>query len=187
MMALVKLFNAVRDEFACDGTPCEVRFGWTEPAKQVSGNRVLFSPGDGRGNVGKHGARRDTGMSAFPRSLSTLREQCQVFVVGASTGTEAEQYTLTRELYDAFFRACYLAAHGTFNVIDLRWLPERKERRFGATLVATLEIEAAIPDSPFDGLTPDADASGASLTLQSELDSADDDAGTITEIEVDPA
>ena len=151
LFALPELFDAVVARFALDATAAEQVFGWREPAQHPeSATRITWVPGDESGSAGEiRGARNPGG---DPRSLATLGELFTVRLSAydpASPEDERTQYIATRALYDAWFRAVHLAAHGTFRVQSLDWNTSKNERRHGAELVCVCEIEALIPDAPY--------------------------------------
>jgi hypothetical protein len=83
---------------------------------------------------------------------------------------ERQQYLSCRELYDAWFRAVYKAAVGTFRIESSEWIVDKLERRHGAAIRVVLSIEAMVPDAEL--VTADADGLSADLEL-SELDQTD--------------
>jgi len=156
-LALEWLFDTVVQRFAAEG-PANVRqlFGWRFVAQHHTGARIVWVPGDSVGGVGRFGPARDPG--GDPRSLGTLHETYHV-VISANDPTQPEnerlQYRATRLLFDAWFRAVHLAAHGVYAIDRPEWIVERLERRFGAALRVTGSIQAKIPDSAPTG--PDYD------------------------------
>lgn len=148
-LALEQLFSDVVARFAGDGTACANLFGWRAPAQQVIGPRIAWVPGDASGTVGQDGPARNPGRN--PRSIGTLRELFQC-VISSSDPTDPEnellQYRATRLLRDAWHRAVYLAARGTFQIRSEAWLIDKNERRFGTALRIVCEIESMIPDEP---------------------------------------
>lgn len=147
VLALPRLFDAVVARFAADATVAPCVFGWRERNKRSGlARRIVWTPGD-EGDVGSLGAARSPG--ANPRSLGTLHERFTVDIE-AQDATNAEneraQYQIVMELFDAWWRAVYLAAHGTVAVESVVWVTDTKERRFGATLRAVCTIDHMIPD-----------------------------------------
>lgn len=150
-LALPVLFDAVVARFKLDSTDAENVFGWRQPQKhKVRESRIVWVPGDIGGSAGEIRAARNPGGN--PRSLATLGE---LFTVHVSANdpqfpeNELGQYQATRLLYDAWYRAVYLAAHGTFSVQSLEWNVTKNERRHGAGLICVCEVEALVPDSPY--------------------------------------
>jgi hypothetical protein len=165
-LALPKLLDDVVERFALEGpwvvtpapaaeppvvgVPVPNLFGWRSKAKQlVTGTRIVWIPGDdASGNVGKLAPARHPGRN--PRPLHTLHELCTVYIV-ANDATAAEderkQYEATRLLYDAWLRAVYRAAHGTYEIVSSSWVTDKLERRFGATLRVLISVEAMVPDA----------------------------------------
>jgi hypothetical protein len=84
-----------------------------------------------------------------------LRELCTVYITAqdpADPENEQAQYHIVRMLHDAWYRAVYHTAHGTFWIRSEAWETKRSERRHGATLRVVFEILAPIldrlPDPP---------------------------------------
>ena len=158
--ALPLLFDAVVGRFELEDTNAANLFGWREPQKhKLERARIVWVPGDPGDNVGELGAARNPGNN--PRSLATLRELFTVYVSDRDPQfpeDERKQYEATRALYDAWYRAVYLAAHGTFLVTSLTWNTTKNERRHGAELVCVCWIEAMIPDAPYTLAPPDTEA-----------------------------
>lgn len=155
-LALEKLYNDVVARFALDGTVCTNAFGWQVPAQQVIGNRIAWVPGDPSGNAGVDAPPRNPGRN--PRSLGTLRELFHVIISGSDTSdlnNELLQYKATRLLRDAWHRAVYLSAYGTFQIRAETWLTEKKERRYGTALRVVCELESMVPDEVQTGAPVD--------------------------------
>lgn len=150
-LALEHLFNEVLARFAQDGTHVPNSFGWKEKAKHGANNRIVWYPGKpGDGEAGKHAPASKQPIN--PRSVATLLEvfTCEIQGYDANaTDNEMAQYKATRLLYDAWFRAVYLAAYGTFTIETLNWDRTKTERQHGAMLVAVCTIQAMIPDAAF--------------------------------------
>ena len=158
-LALVDLITNVTAQFVADGLVIEQAFGWREPARQTRGlPAIVWTPGDPSGDLGKMGAPRFPGRVPN-RPLATLRElfTCQI---GAHDATDPEnelkQYDATHKLFDAWWRAIYLSAHGTVEMMSARWIVAKNERRRGATIRAVCAIQAMIPDSAISsvGIVP---------------------------------
>lgn len=148
-MALTHLYDSVRDRFAYEGTSVPQTFGWREPPRQLTGDqRIVWVPGDPAGVVGEIAGARSPGQN--PRPLATLDELFTVHITGldpAQPESERHQYEAARLLYDAWFRAVYLAAHGAFAQLSATWVIERaNERRRGATMRVVASVSAVIPD-----------------------------------------
>lgn len=163
ILALEKLHDDCVARFALDGTfgdvaPSDVfaqkanPFGWREANRQGVGARIVWIPGDDpTGNLGvlnapKYPNRLDPG-----RPLATLEELFTIYITSsdASTGKrndERAQYHIVRLLYDAWWRAAYLAAHGTIRVVSQGWITDKNERRAGAGIRLVGAIQAMIPD-----------------------------------------
>jgi len=169
VLSLPHLFDAVLARFALDGTAVPMAFGWREPGQQRVGNRIVWVPGDPSGELGAMLPAKYPGGN--PRALATLEELFTVEISGADVSAgqqenERAQYIATRLLYDAFIRALYLAAHGTYRVVKVSWITLKKERRYGAAIRAVIALQAPIADvartvAPVD--------TGASIDLH-ELD-----------------
>lgn len=167
ILALEKLHDDVVARFALDGTfgdPLPIPaapdklaaaanpFGWREANRQGVGARIVWVPGDNpSGNLGvlappKYPGRLDPG-----RPLATLEELFTVYITSADrSGHKAEneraQYHVVRLLYDAWWRAVYLAAHGTVRLVSQEWITDKTERRAGAGIRVVGAIQAMIPD-----------------------------------------
>ena len=151
VFALPRLFDLVEARFAGDLTTAEQTFGWRTPQRhKASSARIAWVPGDPSGGVGPMLPARNPG--GDPRSLATLGELFTVYISATDATApedERKQYEATRALYDAWYRAVYLAARGTFEVQSLDWNVSKNERRHGAELVCVCAIEAKIPDAPY--------------------------------------
>lgn len=149
ILAIENLIAKVRDQFAAEGTEAVQLFGWRAAAEHVEGDRVVWTPGDLTGKVGKTIGAKQPGR--YPRSLGTLQELFTVSISAAdSSNAEDEQlqYRAAWLLRLAWFRAVYHAAHGTYTIIDEVWDRDRKVRSFGATLQVVIALEAALLDVP---------------------------------------
>jgi hypothetical protein len=148
-LALEQVFDAVVSRFAGEGTNADNYFGWRAPAQQKLRDRLVWIPGDPGGRAGKDAPPRNPGRN--PRPIGTFQELCTI-EISASDATDPEnerlQWKATRLLRDAWHRAVYLAAHGTFQILDESWILTQKERRFGTALRVLLSIESMIPDAP---------------------------------------
>lgn len=156
ILALERLYNEVTARFKLEGTDAVNLFGWKTPAqKLVTGNRITWVPGDPSGQIGDLAAPKQPGR--VPRSLGTLNElfTCEITAVDRTAlENELAQYKAARLLFDAWYRAVYLAARGTFVVKRNEWLIDKKERRFGATIRVVTIIEGMIPDDAVTLVAP---------------------------------
>jgi hypothetical protein len=176
-LALEKLFDDVTARFALDGLSVPNLFGWRPPPEKLTlGNRIIWTPGDI--DDGTFGEVTALGVQPGrnPRSLATVLETFTVQILAADTASpelERAQYKAVRLLYDAWYRACWLAAHTTFLVVDQRWLIEKKERRYGAGLRILCTVQAMVPDvaatDATQGLGVEADLTTIELSV-SETD-----------------
>jgi hypothetical protein len=148
MFAVTYLFDNVVARFQDEGTQVPNLFGSREPAKKlVTGNRITWVPGDPNGALGAMLPAKQPGRN--PRPLMTIEELVTVEIQASdpsSPENERKQYEATRLLYDAWLRAVYLAARGTFRVVTSSWLNDKKERRHGAAIRVVLAIDAMVPD-----------------------------------------
>lgn len=155
-LALPHLFDAVVSRFTVEGTNVPNLFGWRTSGQQLTtGPRIVWIPGDPNGSLGQVSPPRNPGRN--PRPIATLDELFTVEIVSSdSTHPESErhQYQAVRELFDAWFRAVYLAAHGTVRILSTAWIGPAKERRHGAGIRAVCAIQAMIPDEPFAVVAP---------------------------------
>jgi hypothetical protein len=162
-LSLPHLFDEVVARFAAEGpwltppvvsppapgVPVPNLFGWRTKGQQLTtGVRILWIPGDdGSGSAGAVKAARSPGGN--PRPLHTLAELCTVYITAhdkTAPENERKQYDATRLLYDAWLRAIYLAAFGTYSIVSTTWVTEKLERRHGAALRVVLAVEAVVPD-----------------------------------------
>lgn len=149
IFAITKLHDDVVAQFAADGTNVPNYFGWRESAQHRAGPRIVWIPGDANGSLGALGPARFPGRD--PRPLATLFELVTVEISAhnpLAAENERAQYQVVRELFDAWYRAVHLAAHGTFQIVSSNWIAEKKERRHGAALRVVLAVQAMIPDEP---------------------------------------
>lgn len=172
-LALPKLFDDVVARFELDGTEVEQHFGWREPQKHKTVRaRIVWVPGDEGGTAGEIRAARNPGTQAAGRSIATLGELFHVRIAVVDPQfreDERAQYIATRLVFDAWVRAVYKAAHGTILLGSPTWNIDKNERRHGAELVCVCEVEAKIPDSPFDTVPADAVAQ-----ITTSLDNVDE-------------
>jgi hypothetical protein len=153
-LALIALYDAVVARFVLEGTAATNHFGWRASAQQLPGQRIVWIPGDEDGDIGEMLAPRHPGGN--PRSLGTLDEIFRVEIKGEDTTapeSERAQYIAARFLFDTWYRAIYLAAHGTFAIKTANWIVDKKERRHGASINVVCAIQAMIPDSE-QGVAP---------------------------------
>lgn len=167
ILALEKLFTDVSARFVAEDTGATNEFGWRVPAMQVIGARIAWVPGDPSGSAGETGAARNPGRN--PRSLATFHELFHVIISAQDPSApedEALQYKRTRLLRDAWYRAVYLAARGTFSIKAERWVVDKMERRFGTALLVVCSIQSMVPDEALQGVPADTVA----VIATSELD-----------------
>lgn len=166
-LALEHLYDAVVARFAADAaasipatTPPPNLFGWREAAqKMIVGRRIVWIPGDPAGNLGALNPPRNPGRN--PRPLATLEELCTIEITTEDSGalqSERLQYRAVRELYDAWMRAVYLAAHGTFRIVSSGWITDKKELRRGAALRIVIAVQAVVADAPLEAAPVDTQA-----------------------------
>jgi hypothetical protein len=129
------------------------RFGWRAIDEQgPSTPRLVWVPGDdSNGGLGEMGPAHFPGDSP-ERSLMTMGELVTVYVEdfdATNPEDEATQYKAVRALFDAFMRAVYRAAKGTFLVRSAAWVIDKKVRRRGAAIRVLLAVDAKIPDAPY--------------------------------------
>lgn len=165
--ALTKLFDAVVTRFAAESLVVPNAFGWREPAKKaVTGKRIVWYPGDPNGDLGELASARYPGRN--PRPLATLLELFTVEITSSDASapeTERTQYLAVRSLFDAWYRAVYLAASGTVKVISSEWVIDKNERRHGACIRVIASIEAMIPDAEITASPADTTADITSVAL----------------------
>lgn len=158
-LALEKLFDDVEARFALDGllrssNPpgplAPSTFGWREPSRQdIPGPRIRWVPGDdASGYVGEIAPPKYPGRN--PRPLGTLWEQATVYIHGHDASApedERAQWKATRLLFDAWWRAIYLAAYGTFEILRAEWVIDKNQRRYGTAIRVLVAVQSMIPDS----------------------------------------
>jgi len=148
-LAIDFYYAAIVTRFTAEGTAAVNVFGWQTPAQHPEGNRIAWVPGDPAGKMGEMGAPRQPGRN--PRPIATLHELFTVYIDAVDTAAlddEAAQYRAARNLYNAWFRALYLAAHGNFVVRSIDWNVGPVERRYGATIRAVVAVDSMVPDKP---------------------------------------
>ncbi len=168
ILSLERLFDAVAERFSDDGTAADNHLGWREPAKSPTGPRITWAPGDPAGNLGELGGAVSPGR--VPRPLATLNELVTVELQAVDVSArenERAQYHAARVLFDAWYRAVYLAAHGTFTVRSVAWMRDRTVRVYGACIRCVLELQSAVLDEPA-GISAPTDT-GADIEIE-ELD-----------------
>lgn len=154
VLALPRLFDAVVARFTAESTAVANVFGWRAPdQKETRGPRVAWVPGDDGGALGELVQPKKQALLEQGRPLANLEELFHVVIVSADTTApenERAQYQALRELFDAWWRAVHLAAHGTVRIVSAEWVIDRKVRRHGAAIVVTCSIDAVIPDAPYE-------------------------------------
>lgn len=157
ILALEHLYDGVVAQMAADAaaqeppaTPVPQPFGWRSPARNDHGPRIVWVPGDDTsGAIGDVAGAKYPGRN--PRPLATLHELFTVYLEGVDTSApenERAQYKVARLLFDAWYRAAHLVAHGTFQIRSVGWLTGKKERRRGATIRVLVSVEAMVADAP---------------------------------------
>jgi hypothetical protein len=150
IFALTDLFDGVVARFLLDGTNVPNLFGWREvPQKLVTGNRIIWVPGNPDGDVGELQAAKHFGPTLNPRPLYNLAELFHVYIVAndaTAPENERAQYEAARLLYDAWLRAVHLKAFGRFFIKSQAWLAGRSARRFGNAIRVLATINAVVPD-----------------------------------------
>lgn len=159
VLALPLLFDAVVARFAAESTVCVQSFGWLEqPRLATVTSRITWMPGDVGGKLGAIESARQPGRN--PRPLATVIELCTVDVFAfdpTQPTVELAQYTAARLLFDAWYRAVYLAARGTFALQSTEWVRPKSGRPHGACIRAVLALDAMIPDVEYATASVDAD------------------------------
>ncbi len=168
VFAIPLLYQDVQDQFTEDGLTAKFSFGPRALATQINqgpgrANRVLFIPGDAKsGKAGSYGPARYPG--GLPRHLATFKETLYVYCWGvdatdsATLNNELKQYEAARDLHDSVVRAIYLSPNvkpRQMIMTDPTWVTAKLERKFGAEIMFTIEIEGAIVDEPSVALDPD--------------------------------
>lgn len=168
--AVTWLFDAVNRRLCDDRLEVDNFFGWKEPTRmKLSNRRIVWVPGDPDGSVGAITSAKYPGQN--PRSLATLNEVFTCYISSrnpAKPEDERAQYESTRYLFDAWYRASYLAAPGVFAVTDSAWNTSKIERRAGAEIICQCTIEAIIPDAIATTAIAEQVASTATIGAYSE-------------------
>lgn len=154
VLAIPLIFDAVVARFADEGTNVPMFFGRRDVARQqTSGSRIVWAPGDPSGVMGPVGPAKRPGESAAgPRGLATINEYVSVYITTSDSSdpeNDRAQYVAARLLFDAWFRAVYLAAQTVrtnFSLDACSWIRPSAERRHGAGILAVLSVEGRIPD-----------------------------------------
>jgi len=151
ILALEQLYNDVVSRFSDESTEVPNVFGWREP-KHRGGqqNRICWVPGDPSGSAGEVVGARQPGRN--PRPLATLEETFTVYIEGRDSSdpeNELVQYHAARIIFDAWYRAVYLASRTLVKVKSTSWMVDRTARRNGATLRAICTIQSMIPDAAY--------------------------------------
>jgi hypothetical protein len=137
--ALLHLLEAVTQQFAADSTGVTNVFSLAGPVgKMVTGDRIVWTPGDPSKALGKLGPARG------PGGLCTLH------LIGADAirlTDEKLQYARAREIYDLFYRAIHRVGHGVVTVEASKWVRLPTERVHGLAIQVVISIGALIPDS----------------------------------------
>ena len=71
-----------------------------------------------------------------PMRSAAHASSVSIAVSAATAENERAQYQICRDLFDAWYRAVYLSAHGNVAIESVGWVTEKKERRYGATIRA---------------------------------------------------
>jgi hypothetical protein len=152
VFALPRLFDAVAARFAAEGLDVPMAFGWRAASEQIQGTtRIVWTPGDAGGGLGAIGPARFPGQST--RALAQLLEACTVDIFAADPllgADERAQYQAARTLFDAWLRAVYLEAHGTFKIASATWAGGDRGRRMGASIRVVFTVQAPILDELTD-------------------------------------
>ncbi|MBN8609144.1 MAG: hypothetical protein J0L92_01065 [Deltaproteobacteria bacterium] len=156
--ALPELVRLVRQRFI-DETPetdpptqpVPVTFGWREPALQrQTSHRIVFVPGDdAAGALGTLRAPESPNVG-LARPLASLDEIFTAYIEAedvTAPDNEEAQYAACRALYDAFYRAVYLARI-PHTITSQRWIADRTVRYAGAAIRITGTVGARVLDRP---------------------------------------
>lgn len=165
-LTLPCLYDLVVARFQAESTRIPNLFGWRKPAsKEETGPRIVWVPGDPNGAIGVLSTRKGQpglgGDAGNPRILGTLGELFTLYVISADPTdpeNERKQYAAARELFNAWWRAAFLAANATLKPIALNWIVDKKERRHGAAMRCVFAIDAPIPDQTLEVVPADAHA-----------------------------
>jgi hypothetical protein len=175
LLGLESLYLGVIAQFAVDGMSSVPNlFGWRVPGQHMeTTSRIAWVPGDPSGNMGYTLPARNPG--GAPRTIAVLDELFTVYITGQDPSdpeNELKQYHATRLLRDAWHRAVYLRAHGTFLIRTEGWAVEKLERRWGGTIRITATIQSPVWDSLGDSDVIDAvdDAIAAGTHVSSDID-----------------
>jgi hypothetical protein len=149
VFALPYLFDRVAARFAAEGTDVPMAFGWQAASEQMrTSRRITWIPGDEGDGLGALSAAKFPGQAV--RTIATLNELCTVLIEAfddVERSDERRQYQAVRELFDAWLRAVYLEARGTYQIMTAKWVGGDRARRAGAALRIIFAIQAPV----FDG------------------------------------
>lgn len=155
-LALEKLYTDVKTRLDTETPGIAIDFGWKKRARwQTANQRLVWQPGDATDALGAFLGAKYPGRN--PRPLATIGELFTVFIGAADPSdlqNELANYKATRLLFDAWWRAVYLAAHGTVAIVSAKWATNRTELRHGEELIVVASVEAMVPDEPYT-LAPD--------------------------------
>lgn len=160
-LALEHAYLTVRALFESDGLLVDQDFGWREinQHSDTGRPRITWVPGDESDSLGEVGGANGPGQ--IPRAVGQLRERFTVYLFGVDTRdpeNELAQYHVARQLFDAWYCGMYAAAHGNFWIVGQSWVNSQRERRHGATIRVTCEINAPIVEARPDLPLVDTDA-----------------------------
>lgn len=144
-------------------------FGWNT-AKRSGALRIMWVPGDDLA-LGELVAPREPGRN--PRPIFDLEEYFTVLLEAYDPAARTDnraQYIAARLLFDAWLRAAYLAAPGSFRVLEVAWVPVGGDAgplgivsQLGATIRATCVIRGVVPDAPLSATPTNTSAVVASI------------------------
>lgn len=177
VLAWENLFTRVSAAFTANGIQAANLFGWLEPAKQGTGNRVLWVPGDPSGKIGETTSARFPGPRPQYRPIATLREVFTIYCIAQDPTdyeSEIKQYHAARVLRDQWYAAAYAVAHGTFTIRDEQWKRDAPaDRKYGATLMMIVQLEAMVPDRSRELIEVDDAMPNITLALNDEIESVE--------------
>lgn len=166
--ALPELVARVRTRFESEAVDVAVpvTLGWRAPTVQrETSHRIVWVPGDDSGwAFGSLGAPESPHVS-LARPLARVDEVWTCYIEAEDVSApddELAQYMAARTLYDAWYRAVYLARI-PHTIATQRWVVDRTVRYAGAAIRVTGTVSAVVPDAPSTIAPSD---TGASVAVQ---------------------
>ena len=168
---LARLMSALRDRFGL------------EPGAEVTmeANPENVTPATLDAWLAAGVTRLSLGMQSADEAALQVLQRVHTPGAAVAAGTVAAITTIaaflaTRALFDAWYRAVYLAARGTFSIVSAEWVTGNPvnsivQARHGGAIRVVLQLDAAILDAPLESAPTDTAA-----VVTSTMDATDDEA-----------